>query len=260
MTKKYKKNLISLIVPAYKQEKTIKEDLLRIKEVLDQLRYPYELIVVVDGYLDKTMEQAKKVRSSKIIVTGYRHNHGKGNAVRFGMAKAKGNIVAFIDSGMDINPNGLSILLEHFEWYNADIIVGSKLHPVSKVNYPIRRKILSIGYRFLVKLLFGLSVKDTQVGIKFYRKEVLVDVLPRLLVKTYAFDVEILAVAYRLGYRRIYEAPVELDFQNKSTISPLNSVSFWKVISYMLWDTFAVFYRLKIMKYYDNKSKKKLEA
>ncbi|RJQ37756.1 glycosyltransferase [Candidatus Microgenomates bacterium] len=259
MTKK-KNNLISLIVPAYKQEKTIKEDLLRIKEVLDQLRYPYELIVVVDGYLDKTMEQAKKVKSSKIVVTGYRHNHGKGNAVRFGMAKAKGNIVAFIDSGMDINPNGLSILLEHFEWYNADIIVGSKLHPVSKVNYPLKRKILSIGYRFLVKILFGFSIKDTQVGIKFYRKEVLVDVLPRLLVKTYAFDVEILAVAYRLGYKRIYEAPVELDFQNKSTISSLNSVSFWKVISYMLWDTFAVFYRLKIMKYYDNKSKNKLEA
>lgn len=247
-------NLISIIIPAYKQEKTIEKDILHIKNVMDQLRYDYEIIIVVDGYLDNTALHAKKIKSSKVIVIGYQHNHGKGYAVRFGMAKAKGSIIAFIDAGMDLNPNGISMLLEYFEWYNADIIVGSKLHSASKINYPIQRKILSFGYRLLVKLLFGLTIKDTQVGMKFFRRKVLEDVLPRLLVKDYAFDIEILAVSYRLKYTKIYEAPVELKFKNSSTIT---SANFWKIIFLMLNDTLAVFYRLKILSYYDNSNKRK---
>src|SRR5258706_4143323 len=101
--------LISLIIPAYRQEKTIENDLLRIKTVMDQVRYNYEIIVVVDGIIDNTFQQAKKVKSQKILITGYKNNHGKGYAVRFGMARSKGNIIAFIDSGMDINTNGLSM-------------------------------------------------------------------------------------------------------------------------------------------------------
>lgn len=247
-------NLLSIIVPAYKQEKTIIQDIEKIENVMSQLRYNYEIIVVVDGFIDGTFENAKKIKSPKVIVIGYQHNHGKGYAVRFGMAKAKGSIVAFIDAGMDLNPNGISMLLEYFQWYNADIIVGSKLHPASKVNYPTIRKILSFGYRLLAQLLFGLTVKDTQVGMKFFRRKVLEDVLPRLLVKNYAFDIEILAVAYRLKYRRIYEAPVELEFKNSSTIT---SANFWKIILHMLSDTLAVFYRLKILRYYDDSNKRK---
>jgi len=249
-----KKDLISVIVPVYKQEKTIIKDLLRTERVLSELRYGFEMIVVVDGMQDKTFERAKKIKSKNIKVYGYETNKGKGYAVRYGMVRSRGNIIAFIDSGMDINPNGLSMLLEHFEWYNADIIVGSKLHPASKVNYPTQRKILSLGYRLLVKLLFGLAVKDTQVGMKFFRRKVLEDILPRLLVKNYAFDIEILVVAYRLKYKRIYEAPIELEFKNSSTIT---SANFWRTILLMLNDTLAVFYRLKILRYYDDSNKRK---
>lgn len=245
---------ISLIVPAYKQEKTIKRDLIHIKNIMDELRYEYEIIVVIDGMDDKTLQKAKEVKSSEITVIGYEHNHGKGHAIRYGMARSKGALIAFIDAGMDINPIGISMLVEHFKWYNADIVVGSKLHPVSKVDYPIQRKILSLGYRLMVRILFGLSVRDTQVGLKVFRRKVLEDVLPRLLVKKYAFDIEILAVAYRLGYQRIYEAPIELDFQHVSTITAAN---FWKIIFNMLWDTAAVFYRLRILKYYDDRNKRR---
>ena len=244
---------LSIIVPAYKQEKTIKKDLQRIEDVLKQIRYDYEIICVIDGRIDKTFENAKKVRSRKIKVVGYDENKGKGHAVRYGMVRTKGDPVAFIDAGMDLDPNGLSMLLEHFEWYNADIIVGSKRHPVSKVSYPWQRRILSIGYQILVKLLFGLNVRDTQTGMKFFRRKVLKDVLPRLLVKKHAFDVELLSVANRLGYNRIFEAPIEIDpkkFKFSSTIGR-------KVIRDMLVDTLAVFYRLKILRYYDDHNKRK---
>lgn len=250
---KSRKPLVSVIIPAYKQAKTILRDLENIERVLQRIRYNYEMIVVVDGMIDKTFENAKKASSKKIKVFSYEKNHGKGHAVRYGMARAKGNIIAFIDAGMDLNPNSLSMLLEHFEWYDADIVVGSKRHQVSKVNYPWQRKITSWGYQIITRALFSLNIRDTQTGMKFFRREVLEDVLPRLLVKTFAFDIEILAVAYRLGYRRIYEAPIEL-YWKKNTIDFGNLLKFSFNV---LWDTLAVFYRLKILRYYDDHNRRK---
>ncbi len=251
-------SLISVIVPAFKQEKTIVHDLKRIKEVLDSLRYNSELICVVDGVIDNTFNEAKKyaknIKGVKVI--GYETNKGKGYAVRFGMAASRGDVVGFIDAGMDINPNGLAMLLEHFEWYNADIIVGSKRHPVSKVEYPWQRKILSAGYQVLTFLLFGLRIRDSQVGLKFFKRAVLEKVLPRLLVKTYAFDIEILAVANSLGYKRIFEAPIDLTlaFGSDSIITSKNLI---KTVFLMLKDTLAVFYRLRILGYYVDGNKRK---
>lgn len=250
--------LISVIVPCYKQEEIIVNDLERIKRVLDKLRYPAELICVVDGRVDRTFEKAAKFakKHENIKVIGYDTNKGKGYAVRFGMAESYGDIVGFIDSGMDLNPNGLSMLLEHFEWYEADIMVGSKRHPVSKVYYPWQRRILSMGYQFLVWLLFGLKVKDTQVGMKFFRREVLEKVLPRLLIKAFAFDVEILVVANYLKYSRIFEAPIEIKLKFGGT-STVTNRRFIRTILAMLIDTLAIFYRLRILNYYSDKNQRK---
>lgn len=240
--------LLSVVVPAYKQEKTIVEDIKNIAETLDSLTVTYEIIVVVDGMHDKTYSRALKLKSNKIKVLGYKNNQGKGHAVRYGMMHAKGDVIGFIDAGMDIHPVGFSMLLNHMQWYNADVIVGSKLHSASKVNYPFYRKILSWGYRLFTATLFGFKVRDTQVGLKFFKRAVILDVLPRLLVKTYAFDIEILAVAHALGYKRIFEAPVEIDF--KSGTSTIASSKLWHIIFMMLWETVSVFYRLHIIKYY----------
>ena len=260
MRKAQKTNkFISIIVPAYKQEKTIRKNIYAIKKVMDTLPLKYEIIIAVDGFIDKTFETAKKVKSPVVKVVGYKHNHGKGHAVRFGMAKAKGNIIGFIDAGMDISPKGLPRLIKIFEQNDADIILASKLHSKSKVNYPSSRRILTKGYAFIVRLLFGLPIHDTQVGMKIYKREALEKVLPRLLVKEYAFDIEILSVAYRLGYRNIHEGPVDLFFTPASTITSGNyllSKNFWRVVLCMLWDTTAVFYRLKILHYYDDKNRK----
>lgn len=254
----YASRLISVIVPCFKQEQTIVRDIKRITGVLDKLRYPTELICVVDGKIDNTFKRAAKFAKNhnKIKVVGYETNRGKGYAVRYGMGQSSGDIVGFLDAGMDINPNGLAMLIEHFEWYDADIIVGSKRHPVSKVDYPWQRRILSVGYQIIVWILFGLRVRDTQVGMKFFKREVLEKVLPRLLVKHYAFDIEMLTVANYLGFKRIFEAPIDisLKFGGASTIT---SRRFIKVVIAMLIDTLAVFYRLKILNYYSDKNKRK---
>lgn len=257
--KTYKKPLISVIIPAYKAEKFVKKNLLNVKNVLDQAGYPYEIICVVDGGEDKTYDIAKKLSTKyvdNIRVYGYSQNLGKGHAIRYGMAKAKGDIIGFIDAGIELNPNGLMMLLLHFEWYDADVIVGSKRHPASKVVYPWQRRILSLGYQLIVRLLFGLKIKDTQVGMKFFKREVLERVLPRVLVKEFAIDVEMLSVANYLGFKRIYEAPIELKMKFAGGVSTIASKGFLNTVFKTFWDTAAVFYRLRILSFYDYKNRK----
>lgn len=243
--------LLSVIVPAYKQERTIEEDLKNIDRVLAEglKGYKYEIICVVDGILDKTYQNARKVKSSPVKVLAYESNQGKGYAVRYGFAHSKGDIVSFLDAGMDISPKGMMMLMAHMEWYNADIVVGSKRHPVSRVNYPLIRHILSVGYHAMAKIMFGLYLTDTQSGIKVFRRKVVQAILPRLLVKRYAMDIEMLAVANHLGYKRIYEAPIEVKFNEKT------SAIRWQTIIDMALDTLAVFYRLRILRYYEDKNK-----
>ncbi len=242
--------LLSLIIPAYKQEKTIVKDIKNIDEILSSLSFPHELIVVVDGFLDKTYKKAKTVKSHSIKVLGYKKNRGKGFAIKYGVGDARGDVIGFIDAGMDLDPTEISIMLDIMDWNKADIVLGSKLHPESKINYPVARKILSWGYRSLTHLLFGFKVKDTQVGLKLFKRKVAKDVFFRIIVKKFAFDIEVLAVSYKLGYTKIYEAPVKLNFRGVSSVT---SASFWNIIFWMLWDTAAVFYRLKILHYYDKK-------
>ncbi len=246
-------HFISVIVPVYKQEKTIADDLSTILYSLDRIRYQYEVIAVVDGIkVDQSFKIAKSIRNQNLKVIGYQHNHGKGYAVRYGMAHTKGDYISFIDSGMEIDPNGISLLIEHLEWYDADIIVASKRHPASVVNYPLDRRIISFGAQIISRFLLGIRVKDTQAGLKIFKRKVLVKVLPRLLVKNYAFDLEILSVANYLGFTRIYEAPVKL----KYVFSSLTHATGIKTIFKSLVDALAIFYRLRILHYYDDKNKR----
>jgi len=247
-------HFLSVIVPVYKQEKTIANDITNIANILDQIRYDYEIIVVVDGIkTDKSYQIIKKLKIKKLKVFGYKHNHGKGYAVRFGMAKTKGDYIAFIDAGMEIDPNGISMILEHMEWYHADIIVGSKQHPVSQVSYPLQRKIISFGGHLIAKYLLKINIHDTQTGLKIFKRQVLIKVLPRLLIKEYAFDLEILTVANHLGFTKIYEAPVKLNYDFKSLTHAAGIKTIWR----SLIDALAVFYRLKILRYYDDRNKRK---
>ncbi len=247
------KVLLSVVVPAYLQETTIKRNLKDIASYLRGRGYPFEVICVVDGSSDATFKNAKTVKDPEVKVFGYENNKGKGYALRYGMARSKGEIIAFLDSGFEIPPASIVMGLQHFEWYNADIIVGSKRHIASKVYYPFMRRVLSFGYQFLARVLFGLKIRDTQVGIKIFKREVLEKTLPRLLVKRYAFDIEILAVANYLGFSRIYESPVEINYDFQS----LTKASTLRTILNMAQDTLAVFYRLRILHYYDSKMKRK---
>lgn len=240
---------VSIIVPAFRQEKTIISDVENLKRIVKQIKYPVEIIFVIDGIVDETLkllsEKIKRYPNFKIL--SYRENRGKGYAVRFGMKKSCGEIVGFIDAGMDINPKGLLLAINEIEKGEWDIVIGSKKHPQSKIIYPFLRKLISFVYQKFVKILFHLPVEDTQVGLKIYKREVLNKILPKVSIDGFAFDITMLSLAYKLGYIRIREVPVEVNLiqENNSKIMDFGMVE--SIIS-MFVDTLKVFYRFKINK------------
>jgi hypothetical protein len=111
------------------------------------------------------------------------------------------------------------------------------------VHYPPLRRAYSWGYQQLIRLLFHLRIRDTQTGIKLVRRDVLAAVLPHMVEKRFAFDLELFVVARRLGYRRFIEAPVRINERFSSTISP-------RAVLLLLLDTLAIFYRLRVLRFY----------
>ena len=235
---------LSIVIPAYREEKNIYQTIEKIVKTHDRLDYSYEVIVVVDGSPDQTAKNARKFKSKNLRVFEYQPNKGKGFALRFGTEKAKGEIITFTDAGGDFDPAQFDRCVKLMDLFDADFVLGSKRHPASKVNYPKKRRMYSWIYQRVIKLFFGLNVTDTQAGLKFLKHKVAKDVVPRALVKQYAFDLEMLVIAHQLGYRRIFEAPIELDFNQVST-----GINF-KTIKRMIIDTLAIFYRARILNYY----------
>ncbi|MCX6347281.1 MAG: hypothetical protein NTZ89_05005 [Actinobacteria bacterium] len=128
---------------------------------------------------------------------------------------------------------------------DADIVIGSKRHKDSVVDYPLSRKIYSNMYYFLIKILFGLPVKDTQTGFKLFRYSSLKNSLEKIVIKKYAFDLELLVVC-KIQKCKIIECPIIL----KPTRTYYNRIGF-KAIMNIILDTMAIFYRYRILKYYE---------
>jgi glycosyltransferase involved in cell wall biosynthesis len=206
----------------------------------------YEVIVVDDGSKDGTyLEVERAVAQNPRIRLIRQENGGKGAALKNGVSQTSGRLVSFIDADLDLHPYQLHLYMQIMQKTGADIVIGSKRHPDSKVIYPWKRKVLSRCYQCLIGVLFNLNVRDTQVGLKLFKREPIVRIMPKVLVKKYAFDLEVLVNATHLGYR-IAEAPIDLNFQRfESRIQ-------FRAIRDIFIDTMAVFYRLRVIKYYDS--------
>ena len=246
---------ISVVMPAYNEAEHIVRNLLETVDALSGAGYDFEVIVVDDGSPDKTYLQAAKLLSShpeRVRVVHYHVNQGKGNALMRGTQFARGEYVAFLDADMDLHPSQLTAFFEIMHAQRADVVIGSKRHPLSKVDYPQKRRLYSSVYYGLVKLFFGLPVKDTQTGIKLFKREVLDRVFPLVLAKRFAFDIEVLANAHRMGYT-IVDAPVALEFK-RGSFARINM----RDVLNVLWDTAAIFYRMRLLKYYDRGGERRL--
>ncbi len=238
---------LSVVMPAYNEASHIVENMLETIDTLTEFFPSFEIVVVDDGSPDGTYLPAIRALAElgdNIRVVRYQRNEGKGNALICGFYHTRGDLVAFLDADMDLHPKQIRGMIEILEARKADVVIGSKWHRDSKINYPLVRRLWSMGYYALVRLLFGLPLRDTQTGLKVFRAKVLRDVFPRILAKRYAFDVEVLVNAHRLGFK-IVDAPVTLHFGRSFGRVHLDDV--WTVFL----DTLAIFYRSRIIKYYD---------
>jgi glycosyltransferase involved in cell wall biosynthesis len=241
------KEKVSIIMPAYNEAGRIAESIEETVRTFNEFGCSWELIVMDDGSSDDTYERALEVSKKypdRVIVRKNPYNLGKGRAIKKSLHYVTGDYMVFLDADMDLHPLQVQTLFDIMRLDNADIVIGSKLHPNSVVNYPLDRRIISFIYYLLVRMLFSLPCHDTQTGLKLFRTEVLRKVLPRILVKKFAFDLEVLVNAYHLGYK-IAEAPIVLKPQRRyGRIGPASIIT-------TFWDTIAIFYRMHILKYYD---------
>src|SRR5256714_7433687 len=242
--------LLTVVVPVYNGGDEIVENVELIRRRVGEglPGEELEVIVVSDGSIDGTSERLLESRAEKDIrVIHYDRNLGKGYAVKAGALASHGDWIALVDADLDLDPASLPAFLAVARREELDFASGSKRHPDSVVQYPQSRRVASWCYQQLNRLLFQLDVKDTQVGLKVLSRRVADEVLPLLLVKRFAFDVELLAVARSLGYDRVRELPVRLDYRFSG--SGVGSLA----VLAALWDTAAIFYRLRILRTHERK-------
>ena len=238
---------LSVIVPAYNEGATIKQNLLEIKKALKTYVDSFEILAVDDGSSDNTKEQILEAASTdpEIVYAGYEKNRGKGGAIKHGVSEARGDVIGFIDADLDISPDHLVRYLEHMEQTGCDVVIGSKMHKESKLDYPPLRKFVSLGYYIGLKILFGMNIKDTQTGVKLYKASLIKRVAPLLKVKGYAFDIEVLALCAHEG-ARIDPMPVEIVFKRNASFGRISLGDIFK----MLFDTIGIWWNLKIRRSY----------
>jgi glycosyltransferase involved in cell wall biosynthesis len=234
-------------MPAYNEAETIRKSLEETIRTFDDFGCDYEILVIDDGSTDNTLAEALKVADGnpRVKVKRNLENFGKGRALKKAFRHATGEYIVFLDSDLDLHPGQVQTLFDIMRLDEADIVIGSKFHPNSSVEYPPSRRFISLIYYFVTKVLFGLPVRDTQTGLKLFKARVLKEVFPKILVKSFAYDLEILANAHRLGYK-IAEAPIVIEQKRKYGRIGYSS------IRQTAWDTLAVFYRMYILKYYDH--------
>ena len=242
--------LLTVVVPVYNEGNEVVEnvELIRSRVAAGLRGDELEVIVVSDGSIDGTAERLLESRGERgIRVIHYDRNLGKGYAVKAGTLAARGDWIGLVDADLDLDPASIPSYLEVARREGLDLAIGSKRHPDSVVNYPRSRRAASWCYQRVNRLLFNLDVRDTQVGLKVFSRRVADEVVPLLLVKRFAFDLELLAVATSRGYDRIRELPVRLDYRFSG--SGVRSLA----VLGALWDTAAIFYRLRILRTYERK-------
>ena len=198
---------ISLVLPTYKKEREVIEQLDRLYSYLTRKNSNFELIFVVDGYIDNTKDilekyiRENKLRKAKVV--GYQENRGKGYAIRYGIQMATGNVIGFIDADTDIYLRTLGYAINSIKKDSVLAVIPSKLHKNSNIELSLKRKFLSTLLIDLNKLFLRLpkDINDVGCGLKLFKKELMDRVLPVLTVDGFAIDSDILNEVGKLNAR-----------------------------------------------------------
>lgn len=202
---------LSVIIPAYNEEKRLPKTLQEIDAYLRRQTYDYEIIVVSDGSKDRTSEVVRGLTPviQNLRLIDNKENHGKGYVVRQGMLEAKGDFRLFTDADNSTTIDQIEKMWPHFK-DNYQVVIGSRdvKGAVMDPPQPLKRRLVGEVGNLIIQVVVGLfGISDTQCGFKCFTREVVERVFPKGRIDRWGFDVEILVLAKKLGYK-IKEIPV----------------------------------------------------
>jgi glycosyltransferase involved in cell wall biosynthesis len=218
---------ISIIIPAYNEEKRLPSTLARVRDYLAQTDWEFsEIVVVDDGSRDATVAAAEKAGVRVLRNPG---NRGKGYSVRHGMLEAKGEWALFSDADLSSPIEELERLWGAAGRERAQIAIGSRAVDRSMVgvHQPWFRETMGRIFNLTMRLLTGLPFRDTQCGFKLFETSSAREIFRRQLLDGFGFDVEVLYIAGRLGYRTL-EVPVRWNDVAGTKVSAWRGIkAFW---------------------------------
>jgi len=234
---------LTIVMPCYNEGTRIYRNIIETLTQVEKFSDSFRLLVVNDGSTDETESEIRRAMATdnRVGLISYKQNKGKGYAVRRGMMSAKSEYTAFLDADLELPPYLLENFLKKIEGKLDEpakddekpigIVIGSKMHPDSQVEYPPLRKIMSTGYYLFLKAIFGLRLRDTQTGIKLFRTDLAQEIAKYCRCKGYSFDIEMLAIAVKMHNYRIEEMPVVVNFsRNKDNKSKIKLRSIFAMV------------------------------
>jgi dolichyl-phosphate beta-glucosyltransferase len=226
--------MLSIVIPCYNEDRRIGKTVQAVMAWAQDINLSFEMILVDDGSTDGTVAEFKKFHrltpNLKILALPHR---GKGAAVRAGMLAAQGEEVLFMDADGSAPLSEIEGLRQALK-EGVPIAIGSRVIPKGApqvIRTYLHRKILGRCFAFLVNRLILKNVKDTQCGLKLFNKDVVKDLFPRQKLDGFAFDVEILYLARRMGYS-INEIPINWINQEGSKVGLIRDSGkmFWDIL------------------------------
>ncbi|PIR71802.1 MAG: hypothetical protein COU43_00450 [Candidatus Nealsonbacteria bacterium CG10_big_fil_rev_8_21_14_0_10_37_25] len=215
---------LSVIIPAYNEEKRLPKTLEEIDKYLSRQNYDYEILVVNDGSKDKTAEVVTGLTGviKNLRLFDNKINQGKGAVVRQGMLEAKGDFRLFTDADNSTSIDQIEKMWIEFK-NGYDIIIGSRDVKGAVLDPPqpfLRNVILGQSFKLFRKFIVGLwGIQDTQCGFKCFTKKAAENIFPKCKINRFAFDPEILIIAKKMSYK-IKEIPVYWRNDPESKVKP----------------------------------------
>lgn len=215
---------ISIIIPAYNEEKRILPTLKEIYDYLSRQDYTYEIIIVDDGSSDNTVQLVKDFighnnKGINILMNG--ENRGKGFSVKRGMLAAKGELIFFTDADLSTPIEEIERCLPYF-LNNYDVVIGSRSLPNSDIiiHQPWYREKMGKTFNFMVNMVLVKGIIDTQCGFKGFKKEAARLIFTRCRINGFSFDVEAIFLSQKFDFK-IKEVPIRWKNSALSKVSPV---------------------------------------
>jgi glycosyltransferase involved in cell wall biosynthesis len=229
----------TVVVPAYNPGEAIVRTVQEILSAFDAAGHDVSVLVVSDGSTDGSDALVEAIKSPQVHHLRHDVNKGKGAALRTGFSAARTPVVGFVDADGDLSPRQLVELVRIQNETQSHIVFGSKRHDRSSIDASPLRRLSSRAYQLLVRYLFQLDIKDTQTGIKVFRRDVLDATLPVVREEGYALDLELFVAARSAGFGSFVEVPITLQRIGASTISSRSALR-------MIAHTLRIFWRAKV--------------